>query len=130
MPRFVLLALMLTVASPNVDVSGEWQMAQTTFNDANGGREDLPCGFSQQGDRLVGRCGPNALVGTRRGDSLSWQMVVEFDRHTATLTYEGQINQGGTAITGTWHCPKHCENAAYKNGTFAMARRRQPTSRF
>ena len=123
MARLLLLLMTLTAGAVDVNLSGDWQMAQTTFNDANGAREDLPCNFGQQGDRFEGRCGSNPLVGARRGDWLSWHMVVEFDRHTATLTYEGRVNEAGTAVTGAWHCPKHCENAAYKSGTFAMTKR-------
>jgi hypothetical protein len=111
----LLLALMLAAAP---EAAGTWTMVQTTFNDE--GPERVDCTFKQEGSKLQGRCGWDTVTGIVADDKVSWEIVVNYDNHTATLYYAGYFDSQTATIRGDWACPKHCENAAYKKGTFVL----------
>jgi len=48
MTKFLIALMMVTGAADMIDVSGRWQITQTTFDDDNGGRLIADCDFTQK----------------------------------------------------------------------------------
>ena len=127
MTRLLLALMVLTTASQasqGTNVAGDWELVQTAFNDDNGGQRTAGCAVRQDGRRLAGKCGNDQLAGDVNDErGVAWQLIVNYDNHTATIFYQGNLDESGTIIRGTWRCPKHCENAAYKKGEFVASKR-------
>lgn len=116
------LALLWLVADgPNV--TDRWELLfQRTFDGRQG---KIVCTLDQRGDVVNGKCGPDDVAEWTVSEGVvTWRSVTWYDNHTATIFYEGEIASDGRTIRGTWRCPKHCENAAYKDGPFVLTRLR------
>jgi hypothetical protein len=102
-------------------VTGRWILTQTPLDP--GRQLTLECDLREDEKKLTGTVGAAPLVGTVDDDVLAWEVPIHFDGHTATLLYEGRFDANGASVVGTWTCPKHCENAFYKKGTFVLTRK-------
>jgi len=87
---------MLAVAA-HADVSARWQL-NADFDDRRipGARAD--CTFTQQGERLSGRCEDATLIGEVKGEAVTWRLTPAGTHDTVIFT--GMLDDDDTVIVG------------------------------
>lgn len=83
------------------------------------GRSTGSCTFTIEGDRLGGTCGGDdrfPITGRITGRKLSWRMEVTQGGAGGRMEFDGELDEAGTAITGT------C-NIGDQFGSFTMKKR-------
>jgi hypothetical protein len=82
-------------------VTGDWTLA---FDPDFGGRPgtSVECTFTQDGERLTGRCGESAAItGQVKGRAVTFQARTGLkNEHTAT--FDGTLDRSAQTIAGSW----------------------------
>src|SRR5947209_9011915 len=104
MTRFLLLALCsialltFTASAQKTSVAGEWDASMNT----PGGPRPFKLVFKTAGEKLTGTVvrndGQIPLIGTIKGNEISFSYTITYNGHDLVLTLNGKVN--GDAIVG------------------------------
>jgi hypothetical protein len=97
-----LLVMMLcgSVGLGAADLSGTWTLEFKP--DFSGNPASRNCTFAQKGDKLTIDCGGQKMRGEVKGRSVAFQHKTGRENEI-TVTYNGTVDEHGTAIRGAWH---------------------------
>src|SRR5215470_7991174 len=110
-------AVALLAVPVQADLSAHWEL-HADFDDRGIPGASADCTFTQDGQRLTGRCEDATLTGEIKGETVTWQLTLA--RTHDTLTFTGRLDDDDTVIVGRFFF-------AGKGGGSFLAIRRKDT---
>jgi hypothetical protein len=97
--RWIVAAGAVAVLSVPVqaDLSAHWEL-HADFDDRSIPGASAECTFTQDGQRLTGRCEDATLTGEIKGETVTWELTLAGTHDTMSFT--GRLDDDDTVIVG------------------------------
>jgi hypothetical protein len=96
----LLVTLVLAASLAAADLSGIWSLELDP--DFSGNQDTVGCGFTQDGNKLLIKCGGADIAGEVNNRQVTWQFMTGPDKATKA-TFSGVLDDQAKTISGTWH---------------------------